>query len=358
MNIFLTGCTGFLGGKLLKNLLHGTTHHVYVLARNKQKAEQLKNSFPNNQQERIHIYIGDITLSNCGLNDNDINELEGKVNCFYHAAALVKFDLHLKNELFSINYDGTKNALELAKMLRVEKFFYISTAYTVGQKLVGTEQLYSPTDTYNNPYEESKVQSEHLVFTYANDMEVSIFRPSIIVGDSKTGEADSEFTLYGFMRALDIFKRKTMRKKGNENKHYRVIANNTGTSNFVPVDYVSDVLAMAIDKAEPNKIYNITNPNPPSNLELLSMLKHALKFEQLSIVNNDTIYELSVEEEKLNGMVDVFKVYLSRNITFKDDNTQKLISNSPIHHLSMSKTTIQMIIDAYFDISPKTSSEF
>nr|WP_204502027.1 SDR family oxidoreductase [Aquibacillus albus] len=348
MNIFLTGSTGFLGGKLMKNLLKDTNHHLFVLARNRQKASELKSTFTSTEQNRIHLLIGDITRPNCGLQAEQIKDLEGNVDCFYHSAALVKFDQHLRDELFAINYDGTKNALELARVMDVQKFYYVSTAYTVGQRSKGVEQLYSPAVSYNNPYEESKVKSEHLVFSYKNEMEVSIFRPSIIVGDSNTGEADSQFTLYGFMRALDVFKRKILRKETTLNTTYRIIANRAGTSNFVPVDYVAEVLSLALLNAEKNKIYHITNPKPPSNWELINMFKQALSFDRLSIVENFENYKLSAEEEKLNRMVDVFKVYLATNIEFEDHNTQKLIHNTQVTHLNMSNDTIQMIINAYF----------
>ncbi|MFC7322746.1 SDR family oxidoreductase [Halobacillus campisalis] len=348
MNIFLTGSTGFLGGKLINNLMKDTDHHVHVLVRNLKKAELLVNSFSRENQQRIHLIEGDITKPHCGLSDHTFNELKGRISCFYHSAALVKFDVELSDELFAINFEGTKNTLELAKQLEVKKFFYISTAYTVGKRNKGVEQLYSLEAEYHNPYEASKVQSEHLAFSYSDDMDVSIFRPSIIVGDSKTGEADSEFTLYGFMRALDIFKRRVARKKGSDTASYRVIANQEGTSNFVPVDYVADILSLAVEKAEPHTIYNITNPNPPSNIEILQMFKEALQFDQLDLVDSRGEYELSEEEQQLNGMVDIFKVYLSGNVTFEDNNTQKLIEGSNTPHLQMSRETMQMIINAYF----------
>ncbi|WP_253719429.1 SDR family oxidoreductase, partial [Staphylococcus aureus] len=106
-------------------------------------------------------------------------------------------------------------------------------------------------------------------------MDVSIFRPSIIVGDSETGEADSEFTLYGFMRALDVFKRRIARSSDKADVIYRVVGSKNATSNFVPVNYVADILALAASKAEAGKIYNITNPSPATNYDLLSLIKNA-----------------------------------------------------------------------------------
>ncbi|MFG6121380.1 SDR family oxidoreductase [Thalassobacillus sp. B23F22_16] len=349
MNILLTGSTGFLGGKLMKELIHGTDHHLYILARNLEKAERMKAGFQAEDQHRLHLITGDITLPYFGLQPDMVTSLTGKIDCIYHSAALVKFDEALRDELFAINYEGTKHALELANQLSVRKFFYVSTAYTVGKRHTGVEDLYPEDDSYHNPYEESKVKAEHLVFSYGNDMEVAIFRPSIIVGDSKTGEADSEFTLYGFMRALEIFKRRMERKKENDRQTtYRVVANPAGTSNFVPVDYVAEILALGLTRAEPYGIYNITNPNPSTNAEVLDLFQDALGFHRLTTVDDHQHYELSPEEEKLNDMIDTFKVYLASDITFEDDNTQRLIRGTETRHLHMSREMLEMIIHAYF----------
>lgn len=345
MNIFLTGSTGFLGGKLIRNLLKNHEHEVYLLVRNVEKAEKLRDTFPIADQNRIHIFKGDITLSSGGLQNDDIQWLKGKIDAIYHLAALVKFDLHLRDEIFAANYDGTKNILDLALALNVQKFFYVSTAYTVGKHQVGVEELYPVDNHVHNPYEESKVKSEHLVYSYKNHFDVSIFRPAIIVGDSKTGEADSSFTLYGFMRALDLFKRKLARGKEIE-KTYRLVAAKDGTSNLVPVDYVANILSLAPEKAKRNTIYHITNPNPPTNFQLIQLLKDALQFHQLSIVEDIGCYKLDKMEERLNSMVEVFNVYLTRNLTFIDENTKQLIKGTNIPHLYMPEEIIKMIIFA------------
>ncbi|XXM71477.1 SDR family oxidoreductase [Lysinibacillus sphaericus] len=348
MNLFLTGATGFLGGRLIKNLLEDKQNEVFILVRNVQKAETLRDTFPAGDQRRIHIYHGDITQPMAGLSPEDIEWLSNKIDAVYHLAALVKFDLDLRDELFAANYDGTKHILELALQLKAGKFYYVSTAYTVGTLPHGVEELYPTDGIFNNPYEESKVKSEHLVFSYRHKMEASIFRPAIIVGDSKTGEADSQFTLYGFMRALAVFKRKTARRNSGD-RTYRLLAAKDGTSNLVPVDYVADILSLAPQKAQKDKIYHITNPNPPNNLKLLQMLKEALEFHRLSVVESAD-EQLDEEELRLNSLIDVFKVYLAGNLSFDDRNTQELIRNTDVDHLDMPEETIEMIIRSGYGI--------
>lgn len=350
LNILLTGSTGFLGGKLIENLIINKENHLFLIVRNVEKAQKLKQTFEIEQQERMHILPGDITAANLGLNDSTLNRLEGKIDVFYHLAALVKFDYDLRDELFTINYQGTKNALDIAVLLQTKKFHYISTAYTVGKRKIAEERLYSIDAEYNNPYEESKVKAEHLVYKYKEKLDISIFRPAIIVGDSITGEADSQFTLYGFIRALSVFKQKVLRKENDKNVIYRILGSEEGNSNFVPVDYVADILSLAVTKSQPDQIYHITNPSPPTNSLILSTICEVLCFKNLRMAENVSEKELSKEEKQLNHMIGSYSPYLSSAIKFEDQNTRKLISNSSIEHLKLTTETVQMIIDAYYKL--------
>lgn len=346
INIFLTGSTGFLGGRLIKNLVH-QHHNLYVLVRDLEKANKIKDSIEEERQNQIHFIKGDITKVDCGLSEEIISELQEKVDIFYHLAALVKFDFELEKELFEINYHGTKHALDLAVKINSKKFYYVSTAYTLGKMNSGFEELY-PIDTpTNNPYEKSKIESEHLVFSYKEKLDISIFRPSIIVGDSKTGQADSHFTLYGFIRGLEVFKKRMERKSEGQPIIYHLIGDEEGTSNLVPVDYVCDILTVAVEKAEKDKIYLIVNTNPPTNLAILERIKIALKFNNLAIVGNDSKTLLNKEEITLNSMIKVFYEYLNRNIIFDDANTKELIQDTNVEYLNMDNKMLNTIIQGY-----------
>ncbi|MCG1022591.1 SDR family oxidoreductase [Sutcliffiella horikoshii] len=345
MNIFLTGATGFLGGRLIRNLLE-EGHNVYLLARNMGKAKELKDRLPLSLQGNVTILKGDIVEKNFGFSTDILSGLTKKVDIFYHLAALVKFDHHLRDTLMEMNYHGTKNALGVARLIGVPKFIHVSTAYTVGVSNKGQEKLYDLQQNFNNPYEESKALAEHEVMKYKDKMDVSIFRPAIIVGDSKTGEADSNFTLYGFMRGLELFKRKLERKNYHEKVH--LVGSKEGTSNLVPVDYVADILTIAAKKATKNTIYNITNPTPPTNREILGTIKEHLQFKTLGIYEKGTAYTLTPVEIQLNSMIDVFEPYLDRSISFEDANTQKLLKGSPIAHLNMTHEILEIIVRAYF----------
>ncbi|UTT44365.1 SDR family oxidoreductase [Exiguobacterium aurantiacum] len=196
MNIFMTGATGFLGGRLARELIH-RGHNLCVLARTPEKVEAM---FSQDERRSITVLAGDLTAPFLGADEDFITNHDRGFDLVLHMAALVKFDEELRDELFETNLTGTKQALALAKALHCPRFFHVSTAYTLGARENGDETLYATDQTFHNPYEESKAHAEQAVWDARHDLAVSIFRPAIIVGDSKTGEADSKFTMYGYMR--------------------------------------------------------------------------------------------------------------------------------------------------------------
>lgn len=343
MNIFITGATGFIGGKIIEDLLP-QSDKIFVLARSEKKALELLEQFTEEQQKQIQVLYGDITYPDLGLSTYVQEKLEDQIDVLYHMAALVKFDQELKEELFAINYEGTKNTLKLAEKIKVKRFLHVSTAYTLGKIDSGEEKLYPLETPFFNPYEESKRLAEHEVFKYKDKMEVSIFRPAIVVGDSETGEANSAFTLYGFMRGIEVFNKRMKRRKTGESV-YRVIADLMATSNFVPVDYVCKVLVAGLQHAEREKIYHIVNTNPPKNLMILDYIRERLDFPELTVT--ESLEGLREEEQYLNQLLAVFHVYLNRNIRFVAENTESLLKKAGENLLNMDEAMLKRIIMGY-----------
>lgn len=342
MYIFMTGGTGFLGGRLAKELIE-RGHRLCMLARTPEKVNA---QFTAEDRKSIDVLPGDLTAHALGADEQFIDSHKGKIDLFLHMAALVKFDEELRDELFETNVTGTKEALRLAKLIDVPRFFHVSTAYTLGAKEVGGETLYGVSQSFLNPYEESKAHAEQAVWQLRDELDVSIFRPAIIVGDSKTGEADSKFTMYGYMRALELFKRK-LERRGHDFESIRLIGSATGTSNLVPVDYVADVLLAAIEHAKAGTIYNVTNDTPPHNEMMLDYMKESLSFPHLTITETPSS-TLSSVEQSFNDMVKVFNPYLNRNITFHDENTKQLLRDAGFSPLRLDQQSLRRIVNAYY----------
>jgi nucleoside-diphosphate-sugar epimerase len=351
MNIFLTGATGFLGGRLIQNLAR-EGHTLFVLARNIKKAEQLLLKTAD-LEGVIHIIQGDITVPDLGMNKETQQELANKIDVFYHMAALVKFDFDLKGELFQINYSGTKYALEAAEKMGVSHFYYVSTAYTLGKDEYAKEELHSLDRSFNNPYEESKCNAEHLCMEFKKFFNVTILRPAIIIGDSKTGEADSKFTLYGLMRSLEVFK-KRFKRKGMGDRVFHLLCEEGSTQNLVPVDYVADVLSDVLQKGREDNIYHITNNNPPLSADVFQIMREKADLDLFKLAPYDYEPYLNEEEQLLNNVVDVYKNYLNRNIVFDDSSTQELLHSLDKKPLQMDEEMIKRIIKGYHESSSIT----
>lgn len=349
MNVFITGATGFLGSNLVKRLIEDH-HNVYVLVRSPKKIESMLKSLKSNQRKLLHIVEGELTEENLGMKEQVVEKLIGCIDVVYHSAAILSFDESKREELFRINVKGTKNVLELAKVIHAKKFIHVSTAYTLGARNVGFESLYPLESTsFINSYEESKCHAEHLAMSYQNSFEVIIMRPSIIIGDSDTGESNTTFGLYGILRIIELLKKKTSREKEVNGSINRLLINKETLSNLVPVNYVAKVLALGMIHGKKNTVYNVTNPNAPTNKAILESISEGLEYHSVTFVPYEQAHLLSDTELKMNKPLEVFREYLNRSIDFCDDNTRELlkIANEPI--LTMDKAMLLRIVRGFRD---------
>ncbi|MFC0470119.1 SDR family oxidoreductase [Halalkalibacter kiskunsagensis] len=342
MNIFITGGTGFLGTQFIQQLVD-SNYRVFVLVRSTKKSKALLSKIPLHQHSQIEIIEGDLSDYQLGISKENQSKLKGNIDVFFHIAALLSFDFKMADELYKVNEMGTKYTLEFAKNMGVKSYHYISTAYTLGKKNVAVESLHEVEQEFNNPYEETKCRAEHLVMSYSDSMKVSIFRPSIIVGNSETGETDSTFGLYGFIKGLEIFKKRIARIGDYSDKEFSIIGNRSGTQNLVPVDYVCHVLMAGLKSAKNKTIYHITNPNPPVNHEGLKIIGELLDFPHIKF-NTKENTTLTKEEAILNEFISNFTIYVNRDIDFKITNTRQLLNNKV---LKMDKKMLTTIIYGY-----------
>ncbi|WP_158217533.1 SDR family oxidoreductase [Lottiidibacillus patelloidae] len=346
MNILLTGATGFVGKRLIKELIV-EGHELYLLVRSEYKYQTLLESLSKSDAQKVHAIYGDITSINLGISQLVADDLKHNIDAIYHMAALLSFDENRKDETFRINVEGTKNVLEFAKAIAVTKFIYVSTAYTLGKKTYASETLHNTNGLFVNPYEESKCATEHLALEYNKYFEVSIMRPSIIIGDSVTGEADTTFALYGLLRGLKLLKRKVSKQDNWQETNYRLKIEPKTASNIVPVDYVAKVLALGLKYAEANKIYHITNPNPPSHESVFELIREVLDFPNLELSPHLEPQYFSEMELFLNSPLSVFHEYWDRTITFEIENTKELLSSAGEKELDLTLETLKKIISTF-----------
>lgn len=243
--ILVTGATGFLGQQIIGVLLekYPKARLVVLLREKKGLSVQARLhaivdqvSAPEKREEaldRIDVFTSDdISSERCGLTPDDYRAVAAGLTRIIHSAATVRFD-HPLDFARRINVGGTANVLNLAEEVArkgsLRSFTYIGTAFVAGERkgLVREDEL-DEGQTFRNTYERTKCEAEKLVRSRMNLIPTVIARPSIIVGDSRTGATTSFKTLYWPLKIYAKY-------------HWRTIPGYPdAVIDLVPVDYVAE----------------------------------------------------------------------------------------------------------------------
>ena len=220
---FLTGASGFLGCQLLGRLvLKKPDHEFSILIRpnqqgsaEKRKEILLEKTFGSKVDlkkisRRVKAIEGDLSLPNFGLSSTEYRRLAERTSQVLHCAATTNLGQELSEGLRD-NVGGTTHVLDFCKSANTISnnfaLHYVSTAYVAGdvERVVKPEEL-DLNAPFRNSYERTKAQSENLVRQHKDEFKCVIYRPSIVVGDSITGETSAFNVIYPpikfFLRGL------------------------------------------------------------------------------------------------------------------------------------------------------------
>jgi len=234
--ILVTGATGFLGVRLVQELLQRQPHATLALLirdRANQSGQQRADAFvPADHRHRVQVYSGDVSHPNCGLDDATYQRLAALTTRVIHSAATVRFD-HSLDEARHINVEGTRRILDFAAAApNLRSLAYVGTAYVAGERNGPIlEDELNVGQSFRNTYEQTKSEAEALVRSRLGSLPAIILRPSIIVGDSRTGATSSFKMMYW---PLKIYARRLWRT---------VPGFPDAVLDIVPVDFVATAVA-------------------------------------------------------------------------------------------------------------------
>ncbi len=205
MAIFVTGSTGYIGAHVAANLLekHGASLNLLVRARGPEEAAmrlwqalQLHLRFPafyEHLQTRMRIFCGDLTAPRLGLGDDDYDRLIHTTDSVIHCAA----SLNRKSEktCLNVNLRGTLEVLLLAQKSNyyhgLRRFSLVSTVAVAGKRqdeVVTEDRAIDWERSDYDPYARTKKFCEHMTRQLLPEVPITIFRPSIVLGDSRYPE--------------------------------------------------------------------------------------------------------------------------------------------------------------------------
>ncbi len=252
-DILLTGATGLVGGELLPRLLAAAPDASVVCvvrARDDAELERRREALLAHARvlasdtARVRVLRGDAREPELGLGAARA-ELLGRVRSLVHTAASTRFDLDLETAR-STNVAGSHHALELARACGA-RLHHVSTAYVAGARS-GVLRVSDADGAvgFHNAYETSKWESEAQLRAAA-DVRTTVYRPSIIVGDSRSGRTPHFRVLYEPFKWVIYGKTSVLPCR----PEVRL--------DVVPVDYVCDaIVALGDGDANAGKVFHLS----------------------------------------------------------------------------------------------------
>lgn len=341
--ILLTGASGFIGTQIARYLLKDENVKILALVRGDNDEDAGRKiarewwdwpELTNSLGSRTEAVRGDMSLPNIGLDETSYKKVTEETTHIIHTAAdwrFVPFE-----ELRKTNVQGTANLLELAQEIgkhhELKRFSHVSTAYVAGAR---TGQV--PEDTltdefgFLSDYEKSKYEAELLIQEAKKDRPISVFRPSMVVGDSQDGSIKTFNTLYYPLR---LFLTRRMR--------FMPVSPSLKI-NMVPVDYVAKTIAQLTFEPEAEGLnFHIVAPHEtlPSLGELLEYVRRWSEdklgtrlskpiFFNMSTSTFKTLLKLQAvfqrKDTRTKNALFSLAPYFNENCQFQRDNVDRLV---------------------------------
>lgn len=336
-HVILTGGTGFLGAFLLSGLLN-RGYFVTVLgrpSRNLSLSERLLGIarwFGIDPREKLTAVETDFSKKHLGLDDITYGILCERSGKIIHCASDTSFSERDRKRVMETNVENLSALLEFARDSSAEHLYYVSSAYACGICNGVCFEAPAANNRFTNVYEESKALAEGIIQKSCEEsgIPLSILRPSIVYGHSKTGMALNFNALYYVIRSLlhirDIFIKDIASRGGERSQKWGFELDDTGrlhmpldiylpcrgTVNLIPIDYFVDTAINIVEDPEAGGIYHITNDHPP---DMLALIEYSERFLNLRGVR--AVWDVSKKpnpnpaEELFDHFIEPYRPYLS-----------------------------------------------
>jgi thioester reductase-like protein len=259
-SVLITGFPAFLAGKLARRALEADDScrvRLVVLETQLLHFKHFRSSLPEAQQARLSAFVGDVVDMDLGLSGAEYEAVTAETQEIFHLAGIYWLGAD-PEEARKVNVEGTREVLRLAKdCQRLTSFCYFSTAFVSGDRTgVVLEEDLDAGQSFRNPFERTRFEAERLVRQASTDedLPVIIFRPSVIVGHSVTGQIDRMSGPYFLMNAIVNWP---------VDVPLPLPGRGDAPMNLVPVDFVAAAAHhISRDPRAIGRVFHLTDPNP------------------------------------------------------------------------------------------------
>jgi NAD(P)-dependent dehydrogenase (short-subunit alcohol dehydrogenase family) len=274
---FVTGATGFIGRHLVERLLERDgAVHVLVRPGSEERLEALRGRLGPAAGERIVPVAGDLAEPLLGVDEATRDRLRGRVRHFFHLAAVYDITADETRNVL-LNVAGTQNAIDLANDLGAETLHHMSSVAVAGAyEGLFTEDDFDLGQPLSHPYHRTKFEAEKLVRTRTRGA-WRVYRPSIVVGHSQTGEMDKIDGPYYFFKALQKLRNALP-------QWFPLVSLEWGETNLVPVDYVAAAMDhIAHTEGLDGQAFHLVDPVPRQAGDVLNQIAFAAHAPQAAV---------------------------------------------------------------------------
>jgi thioester reductase-like protein len=344
MTIFVTGTTGYLGSYVAHGLLNEHGQKLALLVRAKSKEDAQKRlwasfqmhmdfaTFHAHLNERIEIYLGDLTDKNLGLDDASYKKLAHSADSIIHCAA--SLNRKSNKACFNVNLRGTLEILKLARAAQdhhgLRRFSDVSTVAVTGEvnhQVIHEDQAIDWNKSDYDPYSRTKKFCEHMVHELLPEVPVTVFRPSTVLGDSRHART----TQFDMVRAFVFLAKMPI-----------VPLNGSWKMDIVPANYVgAGIVAVHMQDKPEHDAYNLsTGVASPTFIQIRDALNGAgignlrmfapkllPQFGKLVDRAMDTPRDWGIAPAA--SLMKVFLPYLAYDTVFDNSRIQKVLGHAP-----------------------------
>lgn len=286
--VLLTGGTGFLGSYLAAAFLRRGSQVTFLARAGRRLAAEDRvhqildwHAISPALQQHASVVTGDVTQPDLGIEAGIRRVLVGAFDAIVHCASDTSFT-ESRGEVTATNVGGMRHVLDFAVACRSPAFHHLSTAYVAGRREGLCPEELVTERTFHNVYEETKCAAEWLAWERcrAEGIRLTIYRPSIVYGHSRTGRTLQFNTLYYPIKTAHRLRQlyeRDIRERGGararemgvgldpDGKLYLPVRLEVGEGcglNLIPVDYFVASMLAIMDGTPADGIYHLVNEKP------------------------------------------------------------------------------------------------
>src|SRR6185312_10794033 len=281
MSYFVTGATGFIGRHLVERLLAREGQiHMLVRPESIGRLDALIHRWGG--AGRIRPVLGDLSKPLLGLDPEQIAELRGTIDHFFHLAAVYDMTASEAQDRLA-NVEGTRHAVAVAGALEAGCFHHASSIAVAGAyRGIFREDMFDEGQPLVHPYHLTKFEAEQIV-REEQVVPWRVYRPAVVVGHSITGEMDKIDGPYYFFKLIQ-------RLGGNLPSWLPLIAPELGETNIVPVDYVAAAMdELAHRPGLDGRAFHLVNPRPQRGVEVVNAFARAAGAPRIAVQLDDDL---------------------------------------------------------------------